>query len=176
MSSESPRPPPGARLSWLWLLAGGLLGATLCTLLGVPAGGIVGAVLGSAAVSIRAGGRLPDVPPAGRISGLVLLGCAAGVRLEPATLLTLLHLAVPLLGAVLLLLLLDVALALALARWCGLDRTTALFACAPGGLSEITAVAEEQGARLGIVVAVHVVRVVLVVALLLPVMLAVLGS
>ncbi|MQA10370.1 MAG: ammonia monooxygenase [Pseudonocardiaceae bacterium] len=173
-TSASAGPPAGSRWSWLWLLAGGLLGATLLTLLGVPAGAIVGAVLGSAVVSIR-GARLRAVPPSTRIVGLVLLGCAAGVRLEPDSLLMLAKLAVPLVGAVVVLLALNVGLALLLTKRYQVDPITAMFACAPGGLSEIGSLAETYGARVGVVVAVHVVRVILVVVLLLPILLVALG-
>jgi uncharacterized protein len=107
---------------------------------------------------------------------MVLLGCAAGVRLEAATLQTLLHLVVPILLAVAGLLLLDFALALLLTRRYGVDPVTALLACAPGGVSEMTVLADDANARTGIVVAVHVVRVVTVVLIALPLLLLVLGQ
>lgn len=154
-------------------MAGGLAGAGLLVLLHVPAGGIVGAVAGSAAVS----GMRSHVPPprAVRLVGMVLLGCAAGVRLEAETLRTLLHLAVPLLVAIVLLLLVDAVLAAVLVRRYGVDPVTALLACAPGGVSEIAVLAQTTGARTGIVVAVHVVRVFTVVLVALPLLLIVLA-
>jgi len=143
-------------------------------LLHVPAGGIVGAVAGSAAVSgMRAH---PPPPNTVRLVGMVLLGCAAGVRLEPETLQTLLHLAVPLLVAVAILLVVDVALAVVLVRRYAVDPVTALLACAPGGVSEIAVLAHTTGARTGIVVAVHVVRVIMVVVVVLPLLLLLLAD
>ena len=118
----------------LLALAGGLAGAGLLVLLHVPAGGIVGAVAGSALASgIRA-----HPPPrfSVRVVGMVLLGCAAGVRLEAETLQTLWHLLVPLLLAVGTLLAMDVALATVLVRRYAVDPVTALLACAPGGVAE----------------------------------------
>ncbi|MGH3344157.1 MAG: AbrB family transcriptional regulator [Carbonactinosporaceae bacterium] len=160
--------PPG-----LLALGGGSAGAALLVLLHVPAGGIVGAVAGSAAVS---GLRAHTPPPrAVRIVGMVLLGCAAGVRLEAHTLRTLFGLVVPLLVAVAVLLVVDVLLAVLLTRRYGVDPATALLACAPGGVSEIAVLAHTSGARVGIVVAVHVVRVITVVVVALPLLLAVLG-
>jgi uncharacterized protein len=154
-------------------LVGGLAGGGLLVLLQVPAGGIVGAVAGSAVAS----GMRSHPPPAYavRVVGMALLGCAAGVRLEAGTLGTLLHLAVPLLLAVAALLVLDVALASVLVRRYGLDPMTALLACAPGGVGEITMLADDANARTEIVVAVHVVRVVTVVLAVLPLLLLVLG-
>lgn len=154
-------------------LLGGLAGGALLTLLHMPAGGIVGAVAGSAAVSaVRA---RPPVSAHVRLIGMILLGCAAGVRLEPKTLHTLLHLAIPLLVSVVLLLLVDALLAALLSRKYGIDPVTALLACAPGGVSEIAVVAENVGARTGIVIAVHVVRVVAVVVVALPLLLVILS-
>jgi uncharacterized protein len=155
-------------------LAGGLVGALLLVLLQVPAGGIVGAVAGSAVAS---GVRGCAPPPRGiRVAGMGLLGCAAGARLEPSTLAALLRLAVPILLAVAVLLLLDVALAAVLTRRYGVDPVTALLACAPGGVSEMTMMAHDVDARIEIVVAVHVVRVATVVLVALPLLLLVLGG
>jgi membrane AbrB-like protein len=174
--SESPerQHPAGRRLHAAAVaISGGLVGATLLTLLHVPAGGIVGAVAGSAAASgVR--GRPP--PPYGvRVVGMMLLGCAAGVRLDMHTLETLLHLIVPLLVAVGLLLALDVALATLLVRRYSVDPVTALLACAPGGVSEMAILADEANARTGIVIAIHVVRVATVVLVALPLLLILLG-
>jgi uncharacterized protein len=160
--------PPG-----LPALAGGLAGASLLALLHVPAGGIVGAVAGSALAS----GVRGCAPPsrAVRVVGMVLLGCAAGARLEWSTLQSLLHLALPILLAVAVLLAVDVALAAVLTRRYGVDPVTALLACAPGGVGEMTMLALDMQARTEIVVAVHVVRVVTVVLVAMPLLLLVLG-
>lgn len=154
-------------------LAGGLAGALLLTVLHVPAGGIVGAVAGS---TVASGIRGYAPPPRGvRAVGMVLLGCAAGARLQPSTMTALLHLAVPILLAVVVLLTLDVVLAALLTRRYGVDPVTALLACAPGGVGEMTMMAVDADARTEIVVAVHVVRVVTVVLIALPLLLLFLG-
>jgi uncharacterized protein len=154
-------------------VGGGLVGATLLVLLNIPAGGIIGAVAGSALAS---GFRGRPPPPYGvRVVGMVLLGCAAGVRLDLQTLETLLHLVVPLLVAVGLLLALDVGLATVLVRRYSVDPVTALLACAPGGVSEMAILADEANARTGIVIAIHVVRVATVVLVALPLLILLLG-
>jgi membrane AbrB-like protein len=155
-------------------IGGGLVGAILLVLLNVPAGGIVGAVAGSAVAS---GFRGKPPPPYGvRVVGMVLLGCAAGVRLDLQTLETLLHLIVPVLVAVGLLLALDVGLAFVLVRRYSVDPVTALLACAPGGIGEMAVLADQANARTGIVIAIHVVRVATVVLVALPLLLLVLGK
>jgi membrane AbrB-like protein len=158
--------PPAPALASVRLLVGGAAGAAVLTLLSVPAGVIVGAVLGSAVMN----GCRPS-GPLGRpfvVTGLVLLGCAAGARMSSDSVRTLAGAAVPLVTSTLLLLLLDVGLALLLHRRYGIDRVTALYACAPGGLSEVLLAAEAAGARTAIVMTVHVVRVLVVVVVALP--------
>ena len=169
MGDQPEHSPPAGALA----VGGGLVGATLLVLLNVPAGGIIGAVAGSAATS---GFRSRPPPPYGvRVVGLVLLGCAAGVRLDIQTLETLWHLIVPLFVAVGLLLALDVGLATVLVHRYSVDPVTALLACAPGGVSEMSVLADEANARTGIVIAIHVVRVATVVLVALPLLLLLLG-
>ena len=164
----------GPRRELLMVLTGGVCGAAVLTLLGVPAGGIIGAVLGSAAVSVRH--ERPRAQPALRAIGLVLLGTAAGLRLDRHTLEVLAEVALPLLGAIAALLALNLVLAVVLHRRFGLDPVSALLAAAPGGVSEIAAMADEMNARLAMVVAIHVVRVVAVVLVALPILVHVLGT
>lgn len=155
------------------LLAGATAGAGALTLLQVPAGAIVGAVLGSAVLNNARPGK-----PLGRkvrVGGLVLLGSIAGVRLDAQSLGVLATLLLPLVVGALLLLGVSALLSLALVRWFGLDPVTAIFACAPGGAGEIATMAEDAGARTGVVLAVHLVRVLLVVLIVLPILVVVLG-
>lgn len=152
----------------LAVVAGGLLGAGLLTAVHMPAGGIIGAVCGSALVSSTK--QTPAALPALRILGLVLLGAAAGVRLDGRTLKLLWQLAVPLGLAILGLLVVSVVLAVILHRAFHIDAVTALLACAPGGVSEIAGMADQLKARSGIVVAIHVVRVIAVVIVALPIL------
>ena len=144
----------------------GTAGALILTAVHMPAGGIIGAVLGSAAVSGVRG--VPASPKAARIAGLVLLGAAAGLRLDTTTLSQLGVVAMPLAIALVSLLAGHVLLAAALRRWFGLDAVTAILAAAPGGVSEIASIADEVGARAGVVTAIHVVRVIIVVVVMLP--------
>lgn len=171
--SGDPRPPQRAWLRTLVLLAGGAAGGVLLTLLHVPAGAIVGAVIGSAAVNGTVPGR-PLARPV-RMSGLVVLGCIAGARLTPDSIRQLLLLVGPLVVGALLLLVLDVLLARLLSRRYGVDPVTALFACAPGGVSEVVVVAEQAGAQVDVVVAIHLVRVLFVVLVALPALVLLLG-
>jgi membrane AbrB-like protein len=161
------------------LLAGGAAGAALLSAAQLPAGTLLGAVVGSA-LARRYGERVSPasgwtLPSPVRVVGQVLLGCVAGVRLDANTLRTLGRIALPLGGAVLALLLVNVAVAAVLVRRYRIDPVTAVIACAPGGVSELAVTAEEKGARLEVVLAIHMVRVITVVLVVLPLLVLVLG-
>jgi uncharacterized protein len=160
------------------LLAGAFAGALVCTALRIPAATVVGSVAGSALVNRWRPAEFHHPMPvrALRTVGLVLLGCAAGARLDAETLRTIAGLAVPVLTGVALLLVLELLLAALLITRYGVDAVTAVLAFAPGGLSEITLTAREMGARMSVVLAVHMVRVLAVVLLLLPVLVAWAGA
>lgn len=157
----------------LVLLVGGTAGAVSLATLGVPAGGIIGAVLGSALARMV---RDVSVPTKSlRIPGLVLLGIAAGLRLDGQTLRQLAELAVPLGVSIVVLLAVQYLLAWFLVARFAVDPVTAMLATAPGGVSEIASMADELGARAGLVTAIHVVRVIVVVVVVLPLLLRILA-
>jgi uncharacterized protein len=169
------------------LLGGGLAGAALLTALHVPAGALMGSVAGSMAVNglvdgmarrraVDDGGQPQRVrlPRAVRVVGQVLLGVLAGARLTPETLQILLVSAVPVVVSVAMLLALSFLLARYLFSQHGVDRLTAIMATAPGGISELASVAEQRGAAMHIVLAIHLFRVLLVVLVVLPIVLVVL--
>lgn len=160
------------------LLAGALAGALVLTLLRVPAATIVGSVVGSALVNRWRPAAFRHALPvkALRTVGMVLLGCVAGAQLDAEMLGTLTGLAVPLLTGIALLLVLELLLAALLITRYGVDAVTAVLAFAPGGLSEITLTAREMGARMSVVLAVHMARVLAVVLLLLPALVAWAGA
>ena len=177
MQEEASSSDAERRADWrstVLIVAAATVGAALLTLLRVPAGALVGAVLGSAVASIST--RKGGFPRGLRVGGMVLLGCAAGAQVSSESLPTLLAMLAPTLLGVVVLLVLDVALALVLHRRFGLDLPTALLPCAPGGVSEMASISAEAGAKSGIVASIRVLRVLLVVLITLPLVVGVLGA
>jgi uncharacterized protein len=172
---------PGRSLAGLLapLLTGSGLGLLL-TWLQLPAGALVGAVVGSALATGRRAGR--DRPSrrrldaAVRVAGMVLLGCVSAARLDQDTLRSMLRIFGPVIAGVVMLLALNVVLARWLVRRHGLDSTTAVLACAPGGFSELSVMAVREGADVGTVAVVHLCRVLIVVLALVPALVFVLGG
>lgn len=168
---------PGSAASFPRAAAGLLAGAAgglLLTWLRVPAGTLVGAVLGSAVAGSALNARPHPVQRTVRTAGLVLIGTVSAARLDGQTLAVLARVALPVLAAVVVLLAANAALARWLMRRHRLDAATAVLACAPGGLSELSALAADEGAHVGTVTVIHLIRVLLVVLVVLPVLVLVL--
>lgn len=183
------------RRAALGLLAGAA-GGLLLTWLRVPAGTLVGAVLGSAVAGSltrgRNGTRGQQGPDGGRTErpsgpehplqrwartgGLVLIGCVSAARMDRESFHMMGRVALPVLGAVLLLLALNAVLARWLITRRHIDPATAVLACAPGGLSELSVLAVKEGADVGTVTVIHLLRVLLVVLVVLPLLVHALGG
>lgn len=153
------------------LLSGALVGAGTLGLLHMPAGVLIGSVVGSATANRSGLARGPRAAPrALRVCGLALLGCTVATQVHLGTLRALLGICAPLIASVAALLIVDLLLACLLVRRYHVDVITAVLACAPGGFSAISGVADDMGARMGVVLAIHTVRILAVVLILLPVL------
>ncbi|MGH3311832.1 MAG: AbrB family transcriptional regulator [Streptomyces sp.] len=156
-------------------LLAGTAGGLLLMWLQVPAGTLVGAVLGSAAAGCLVNAQPHPLQRWVRTAGLVLIGCVSAARLDRDAFEMMGLVALPVLAAVVLLLVLNAALARWLVTRHQVDPATAVLACAPGGLSELSVLAVKEGADVGTVTVIHLVRVLLVVLLVLPGLTFVLG-
>jgi membrane AbrB-like protein len=131
--------------------------------LNVPAGALLGALAGAFVVNVAWPGQ--RLGRAFRTGGKALSGAVIGLSFTPA----MLGLAASLIPVVIVsvgvLILTGLGMSLVLHRRFGWDLPTALYACTPGGLSELAATSEDVGANIQIVIAVHTVRVVAIVVL-----------
>ena len=141
---------------WIWAALAGVAGGLLGLATPVPAGGVVGSVVGSAAVRMwRAG----EAPLGGLQLGVqALSGVVIGLGISAAFFERLFSLG----GAVLLIVAVQVSLWLVaahvLAKLAAYDRTSAMFSAAPGGMSELIAVAGSAGINTTVVAFTHLVR------------------
>jgi uncharacterized protein len=131
--------------------------------LNVPAGALLGALAGAFVVNVAWPG--PRLARLFRTGGKALSGVVIGLSFTPA----MLGLAAGLIPVVVVsvgvLITTGLAMSLVLHRRFGWDLPTALYACTPGGLSELAATSEDVGARTQVVIAVHTVRVIAIVVL-----------
>jgi hypothetical protein len=147
----------------LLVVAASFAGGLAAEALGVPAGAVLGAVVGAVAVNLWQPGR--RLPKPFREVGKILLGSVVGLSFAPELLSAIVGLLVPVSIAVAMLIATGLGVAFVLYRWFGWDLPTALYASTPGGLSELAISSHEAGAQGHIVVAVHTIRVVTVVLL-----------
>ena len=166
------------------LLLAGLAGAAALTLLSLPAGALVGSVVGAfggsrllLALRLHAGRDFSDnrssvnVPRGIHVIGQVILGVVAGAQLSHEGLMALVTALPLILVSVAIVLLTSLIMARHLVRRHNVQPVTAIVATAPGGLSELAASAQSRGADISIVLLIHVVRVLVVVLIALPLVL-----
>lgn len=166
LPADTAAPSPLASLPRLALTLGvALLGAALALWTYLPLPWFTGALLAIAAVNI-AGAHLPALPFA-RDTGQWIIGVALGLYFTPEVIREVLRLAPWVLCATVFMLLLGLAGAWAVKRLTRESGTTAFFAMAIGGASEMAAQAERHGARVDRVAAAHSLRILLV-ALIVP--------
>lgn len=157
----------------LLVLTAAFAGGLLAEALRVPAGAVLGAVVGALAVNLWKPGR--RLPKPFREVGKILLGSVVGLSFAPELLTAIVGLLIPIAMAVALLIAIGLGVAFVLHRRFGWDLPTALYASTPGGLSELAISSHEAGAQGHIVVAVHTIRVVTVVLIGPPVLKLLIG-
>lgn len=160
----------GLPLDWarlaLMVAAAWLLGTAFARLRVMNAYFLAGFTLGI----LAAAGPVPLSSVPGPILALaqILLGTALGARLDPSSLRRLRHFLPLTVAGTLVLLVLNVALALAISRTTGLDAQILILATAPGGVAEMSITAQEMSLDVAQVTAFHLVRILLIVLVSAP--------
>lgn len=159
------------------LLLGGLSVGSVLELMGVPAGMLIGSVVGAALVNQPWTRRMrpASLPIVLRQIGLTTVGLAAGVLLSLDSLLSTAAIALPVVLAYLALTALNLVFVTVLMTRYQVDPVTAVLAVTPGGLAEVTSIAVDKGAQVGVVLSVHAVRLFSLVLVILPILLLVLS-
>lgn len=170
-------PPAPPRWRAFFGVARLLLCAGLCGLafewLNVPAGMMLGAAVGSALANQPAITRMPraEIPLWLRNLALMTIGVASGALLTWESLRTTAVVAVPVVGAYLVIVLMNLLFVALLMSKYRVDPITAVLAVTPGGLAEVMGMALDRGAQISIVLTVHTVRLFALVLVLLPILL-----
>lgn len=155
---------PKHQQSFLFALGIGLIAALSCVWLQTPLPWMIGPLCSTAAACM-AGLRL-SAPVQVREGGQWAIGTALGLYFTPAVVKVLVSYSGFIVAGVVFALLLGVAGAWLLHKLSGVDRTTAFFAMAIGGASEMASQGERHGAQVDRVAASHSLRIMMVVIIL----------
>jgi membrane AbrB-like protein len=143
----------------------GILGATLGYQTRLPAGVLIGAIAGVGTANLAIGDSSAGAPPEANQLLQILVGILVGSRVSRDSLAPGARALVPAFLLSLIIISLSVASAIAAASLNSLDLLTAIFAAAPGGITEMTAIGTSFGADGASLAAVHLVRVLLTIAI-----------
>lgn len=149
---------------FLLTLAIGLLAALLCERLHTPLPWMIGPLFSTAI--LRMAGVYLYTPVQVREAGQWAIGTALGLYFTPAVLAVLASYLGYIAAGVMFALLLGAVCGWILHKLSGIDQTTAFFAMAVGGASEMASQGERHGARVDRVAAAHSLRVIMVVAII----------
>ena len=154
---------PRLRPLW-WPLVTSLVGAAgggLADAVGVPLGWLIGSMVATAGLCcLRARARVPLGP---RYIGQMVIGASAGLSFTPALVAHVLAFTPTILLAVVASIAMGLALSGLLVRFGGIDRTTAFFASMPGGVAEMSNLAERNGGQVAPVAVCQTLRIFLAV-------------
>jgi membrane AbrB-like protein len=151
----------GGAIRIVVLLGVATVSGLLADALNVPAGALLGALAGAFVINVAWPG--PRLARVFRTGGKALSGAVIGLSFTPAMVGLAVGLAPVVILGVGVLIVAGLGMSLVLHRRFGWDLPTALYACTPGGLSELAATSEDVGANTQVVIAVHTVRVVAIV-------------
>jgi len=142
-------------VSLLATVAAALVGATIASLVKLPAAPLLGAMIGVGVLKVASEMSF-DIPSAGRWIIYCAVGWLLGQTVTREALATLRTAAVPVV----------VSVAYGLWRFTDLDIHTALLASAPGGIAQMGVLSAEANANVPVVLAVHVLRITSVIVLM----------
>jgi membrane AbrB-like protein len=158
----------GDPVDWALTAVVAVAGVVAGQRLRLPAGMLLGPLLLAAVLAVTDFPEPFAVPPLLREVAFALIGLQVGLRFERDTLRRISRLAVPVVGAIVVLVVVSFGLAVLLSEWTGVTLLDAYLATTPGGLYAVLAIAFGSGADTTFVLAVQVLRV-LVMVLIAPV-------
>lgn len=157
----------------LLALAACAAGGAVMQLLNTPLPWMIGPLFAMAVLKLS--GAQASAPKGGRQIGQLVIGAALGLYFTPQVAQQVLGTWPILIAAALLAMLLGWVCGLFLARFGGIDRTTAFFASVPGGAVEMAILAERFGAKIDRIALAQSLRIMMVVVII-PFALTFLGA
>jgi hypothetical protein len=149
---------------FLLSLALALLAAILCQRINTPLPWMIGPLFATAAARMRGVHLYSPLPV--RNAGQWAIGTALGLYFTPTVLKVLVSYLGFIAAGVVFAMLLGIACGWLLHKLSGIDKTTAFFAMAVGGASEMATQGERHGAKVDRVAAAHSLRIMMVVAII----------
>ncbi len=144
----------------LFAAIGGILGDKIK----LPAGALIGAMVAVGAYNIF--GNQAYMPPQFRLGIQILAGAMIGLQINQETLSGLKMLLVPALIMIVSVMAICFTAGFLMYKFTGLDLTTALFASAPGGMTEMSLAADSLGANAPQVALLQLIRLLSVIIIL----------
>ena len=141
----------------LFAAIGGICGIKLK----IPAGAMIGSMIAVGAYNILF--STAYMPNNLNSVGQILVGGFIGLKFSKETLLELKNLAAPVFILAISIIFFGIITGLAIHKITGMDLTTALFASSPGGLVDVSLIADAYGADVTKVVTMHTVRLLTVI-------------
>lgn len=143
------------------LIIAGLGGCTGIKLK-LPAGALIGSMFSVAVYNMSTGSGY--IPIHFKLIAQIIVGGIIGLNFDTSTIKSLKKLAMPAVVLASGLLVFNLLLGYTISKLTGLDLTTALFSCAPGGVTDMTLISEAYGADTPKVVLLHLVRLISVIS------------
>lgn len=156
---------PAGALRWTAIALCAALGGAAGFWSGIPAGTVVFAILGAASAKIAVGADSASLPHFLRLALQVGLGITIGLQFALGPLVQAGYLLLPLVVSLGLLLAIAVVTGLVIYRFTRTDLATSLWMSAPGGLMEVAVMADAMDVDTLPVLAVHTLRVLLIIAI-----------
>ena len=159
---------PHIKYFFITFVCASILGLSL-RFLGIPAGAIMGAMLGAAIFNIAS--SKGHFPPNFRLPLQIVAGTFVGLRMDRASIFAMNELIIPVLILFICVIVMTIVVAFAMHKITGLDLPTSLMAATPGGLTEMALMADDLGVNAPKVAVLHMARLMCVI-IFFPVMLA----
>jgi membrane AbrB-like protein len=152
-------------MRWAVMILGAAVGGAFGVWTNIPAGAVVFAMLGAAAVKTAVAAESATFPRLARLCVQTALGTTLGLHVSLGPLARAGGLVIPLATTLVLLFIISLATGLLIYQFTRTDLASALWMSAPGGLMEVMVMADAMDLNVLPVLTVHIMRVLLIIAI-----------